>query len=130
MVPAPEDIIGNSPMVVDTSGITKKPISINSLHQFSDLFGVNKKTAFRRLDDANRKIQTVSKGNYLWSNISKSERLHQSQHKCDFPPNNCILQYPQVMNPPIEYDCIKICMDYPNEKICYFRCLSENYTTK
>ena len=76
MVYTPEGFTDDSPISPMTSTPVKKPCAIKSLHMFTNILYVKKKTATHRVGDAKYKRKAIKYGTIPWA-FTKSENLIQ-----------------------------------------------------
>ena len=110
MVSTPGAFTDKSPISLTTSTPFKKPSARKSLCIFTNIFYVKKKTAYRRIGAAKYKRKSIKYGNTPRALGIKRKGQSNIREEIKKSLYNCIIRHPEVVQSPIENDCLKFKM--------------------
>ena len=113
MVSTLEVVIDDNHNVYFASTPVKKPSARKSLCLFTNILGVKPKTEKRRFVAANSRRKALKVGNSLWTKKRKGHSKINEQIKRNL--YTWITRHPQVVQPPISNDCLKVMLDDQTE---------------
>ena len=98
-----------------TSTPIKKPSARKPLCLFDNIFEVKNITYYRQFRAAKSKRKSIKFGNIPWSLNKRRKGNPKIDEQIKKSPYNWIMHYPQVVQSPIDNDCLTVKIDVHNE---------------